>query len=36
MGAGYHEESAKLARSRIVGFFDEYLKAESIAAGHST
>jgi carboxymethylenebutenolidase len=27
MGAGYHEESAKHARTRIVGFFDEHLKA---------
>jgi len=25
-GAGYHEESAKHARKRIVGFFDEHLK----------
>jgi len=27
MGAGYHEDSAKHARERIVGFFDEHLKA---------
>ncbi|WP_221497694.1 dienelactone hydrolase family protein [Pseudonocardia eucalypti] len=27
MGAGYHEESARHARKRIVGFFDAHLKA---------
>ncbi|EWM18716.1 dienelactone hydrolase family protein [Kutzneria sp. 744] len=32
LGAGLHEESAKLARERIVGFFHEHLE-ESVAAG---
>ncbi|MFI9388743.1 dienelactone hydrolase family protein [Kutzneria sp. NPDC052558] len=31
MGVGYHEESARHARERIVGFFDEHLK---VAAQH--